>query len=117
MDSNLILASGPPMSWKEYRGGQKNAILGGAVHEGLADTKEKAEEEIEKGNIQVSSCQEYNCVGSLAGIYTASMPVLVVEDTVSGNRSFCTLFEEIGRASCRKECRCRGWWSGQYERK
>jgi len=93
MDSNLILASGPPMSWKEYRGGQKNAILGGAVHEGLADTKEKAEEEIEKGNIQVSSCQEYNCVGSLAGIYTASMPVLVVEDTVSGNRSFCTLFE------------------------
>src|SRR5699024_11617493 len=82
MDSNLILASGPPMSWKEYRGGQKNAILGGAVHEGLADTKEKAEEEIEKGNIQVSSCQEYNCVGSLAGIYTASMPVLVVEDKI-----------------------------------
>src|SRR5699024_1249513 len=31
--------------------------------------------------------------GSLAGIYTASMPVLVVEDTVSEERSYCTLFE------------------------
>jgi hypothetical protein len=36
-------------------------------------------------------------VGSVAGIYTASMPVLVVENATHGNRAFCNLFEGPSR--------------------
>jgi hypothetical protein len=31
MSPNMILTSGPPMPWTEYYGGQRNAVLYGAV--------------------------------------------------------------------------------------
>ena len=35
----------------------------------------------------------YGCVGSLAGVYTASMPVFVVENPPFGNTAFCNFYE------------------------
>lgn len=93
MTSNVILTSGPPMSWESYTGGQRQAVIGGVIYEGLADTPEGADAAIRKGDVQVLPCQDFECIGSLAGIHTASMPVLVVEDGNSGNRAYCTLFE------------------------
>ena len=36
---------------------------------------------------------EAGCVGSLAGIYTASMPVFVVENRAHGNTGYCNMYE------------------------
>ena len=36
MRRNLVLTSGPTMPWSEYTGGQRTAILGSVVYEGLA---------------------------------------------------------------------------------
>ena len=36
---------------------------------------------------------EFGCVGSLAGIYTASMPVLVVKNGERGNLAYCNFYE------------------------
>lgn len=89
----VILTSGPAMAWSHYVGGQREAIIGGALFEGLAETRAEADAKLAAGEIQVAGCQDYACVGSLAGIYTASMPVFVVENTAGGNVAFCNMYE------------------------
>lgn len=89
----LILTSGPTMPWSSYRGGQRTAVLGAAVNEGLAADVDAAADALAAGEVEVAGCQDHGCVGSLAGVTSASMPVLVVEDATTGERSFCTLFE------------------------
>jgi hypothetical protein len=96
-DRSTVLTSGAPLKWEEYRGGQRTGILGGAIFEGLARDAEEAEAKLASGEIRVRSCGDYGCVGSLAGIYTASMPVLVVENRNGGNRAYCNLFEGVSR--------------------
>src|SRR5687768_10645804 len=71
---NLILTSGPPMPWPDYGGGQREAIIGGALFEGLATDRDEAIAKLDAGDIAVGACHDYGCIGSLAGIYTASMP-------------------------------------------
>ncbi|MGP4056012.1 DUF1116 domain-containing protein [Mycobacterium sp. 4D054] len=90
---NLVLTSGAPMAWPEYTGGQREALIGGALFEGLAHSREDAIAGFASGRIEVGACQDYAAVGSLAGIYTASMPVFVVENRTHGNRGFCNFYE------------------------
>lgn len=93
MRRDLVLTSGPTMPWAEYTGGQRTAILGSVIYEGLAHDVAAAEAALDSGNVTVAGCQDYGCVGSLAGVTSASMPVLVVEDRSGGGRAYCTLFE------------------------
>ncbi len=88
-----ILTSGPPMAWEHYTGGQRAGIIGGALFEGLAADPNDADRKLRDGRIPLRPCHDHGCVGSLAGIYTASMPVFVVENRQGGNRGFCNLFE------------------------
>lgn len=97
MTRETILTSGAPLAWDEYTGGQRGAIIGGAVFEGLARDPTEAETKLRRGAIRLRPCHDHGCVGSLAGIYTASMPVLVVENRPFGNRGFCNLFEGVSR--------------------
>jgi hypothetical protein len=91
--SRTILTSGPRLPWKRYMGGQRDAIIGAALYEQLASNPQDADERIARGDIDIRGCQELGCVGSLAGIYTASMPVFVVRDSHTGRQAFCNLFE------------------------
>ncbi|MEA2229800.1 MAG: hypothetical protein QOF04_3430 [Solirubrobacteraceae bacterium] len=93
LDERTILTSGAPLPWDEYTGGQRTAVIGGALFEGLADSPEQADARLRSGEIVVAGCQDHGVVGSLAGVTTPSMPVLVVEDAERGTRAFCTLFE------------------------
>ncbi len=92
-----VLTSGAPLPWDEYVGGQRRAVIGGALFEGLAASEEEAEARIRSGEITVSTCHEHDCAGSVAGIYTASMPVFVVENRAAGNRGFCNFYEGPSR--------------------
>lgn len=93
MTRTTILTSGPPLPWELYAGGQRAGIIGGALFEGLASDPDEAEARLRAGELRVRPCHDHGCVGSLAGIYTASMPVFVVENRQGGNRGFCNLFE------------------------
>ena len=73
------------------------AVLHAAVYEGLAADAEEAEAAIRAGRIRLAACHDHGCVGSVAGIYTASMPVFVVENARYGNRGFCNLYEGESR--------------------
>jgi len=94
----VVLTSGPPLPWSSYSGGQREAIIGGVLHEGLAADRAEAISLLDSKQVQVHGCHDHGCVGSLAGVTTASMPVLVVEDSLTGARGFCTLFEGASSA-------------------
>lgn len=93
MTRNMILTSGPALPWNSYTGGQRAGIVGAAVFESLAADPSSAEQMLASGEIIVDGCQNHGCVGSLAGIYTASMPVFVVRDKTSGKIGCCNFYE------------------------
>jgi hypothetical protein len=97
MIPTTILTSGAPMPWDAYTGGQRRAIVGAAVYEGLAADEDEAVRRLDAGAIQVSACHDHGCIGSVAGIYTASMPVFVVENQRHGTIGFCNLYEGESR--------------------
>jgi Protein of unknown function (DUF1116) len=97
MTPGTILTSGAPLQWDEYTGGQRRAVLYAAVYEGLASDPAEADAAIRAGRIRVRSTQQHSCIGSVAGIYTASMPVLVVRDEAHGNTAYCNLYEGESR--------------------
>jgi hypothetical protein len=97
MTPETILTSGAPLPWEAYHGGQRRAVLHAAVYEELADDTDQAEAAIRSGRIRLGACHDHGCVGSVAGIYTASMPVLVVASARYGNRGFCNLYEGESR--------------------
>jgi hypothetical protein len=97
MTPETILTSGAPLPWEAYHGGQRRAVLHAAVYEELAGGVEEADAAIRTGRIRLAACHDHGCVGSVAGIYTASMPVLVVESARYGNRGFCNLYEGESR--------------------
>ncbi|MEE2662339.1 MAG: DUF1116 domain-containing protein [Pseudomonadota bacterium] len=93
MTNDTILTSGPILPWSDYYGGQRNAILGAALFEGLAESSTDADQKLASGRIRLGNCHNYNCVGSLAGVYTASMPVFVVQNATYGNTGYCNMYE------------------------
>jgi hypothetical protein len=97
MTPNTILTSGPPLPWEEYYGGQRRAVIYGAVYEGLASDEPDADKKLRDGQIVLGATHDHSCVGSVAGIYTASMPVFVVENTAAGNRAYCNFYEGESR--------------------
>jgi Protein of unknown function (DUF1116) len=97
MTPTTILTSGAPLPWEAYTGGQRRALLAAAIYEGLARDEDDAAAMLGRGEIEVSSTHEHGCIGSVAGIYTASMPVFVVENQRHGNVGFCNLYEGESR--------------------
>jgi hypothetical protein len=45
------------------------------------------------GDIEVGACHDYGCAGSMADIYTSSMPVFVVQDRALRNVGHCNFYE------------------------
>ena len=97
MTPTTILTSGPPHQWEEYTGPQRNALIYGAIYEGLAGSEEEAAAKYENGELQIEPCHHHGCVGSVAGIYTASMPVFIVENAAGDNTAFCNFYEGESR--------------------
>jgi hypothetical protein len=93
MSANMVLVSGPIMEWEDYDGCQRGAIIGASIFEGLASNAYEADAGIRSGRIRLASSQDHGAVGSLTGVCSASMPVLVVRDRASGRTAMCRLNE------------------------
>src|SRR5581483_10684674 len=93
MTDNMVLTSGWPLPWEAYDGGQRRFLIYGALFEGLAADEAEAERKFASGAIALGTCHAHGCVGSVAGIYTASMPVFVVRNQTRGNVGFCNFYE------------------------
>jgi hypothetical protein len=88
MSKDIILHAGPPIRWEDMCQAQKNAILGGIIYEGLADSHSKAMKVVERGEIKLSPCHEHATVGGMTGVTTASMPVYVVKNLTYENTAY-----------------------------
>jgi len=97
MKKNLILHSGPPISWDRMSGPTRGAIIGALIYEGMAKTEAEAEKLASSGEIEYAPCHEHQSVGPMAGIVSASMPVWIVKNEEFGNYAYCTLNEGLGK--------------------
>lgn len=96
-DKSLILHSGPPVTWESMCGPMRGAVVGALIYEELASSAEKAESLIRDGKIRFAPCHHYGAVGPMAGVVSASMPVLIVENSLGGNRAYATFNEGLGK--------------------
>lgn len=97
MRPNLILHAGPPILWERMCEPQRNAVCGAVVYEGLASTVEQAAGMVAAGEVAIAPCHEHQTVGSMCGVTSWSMPVLVVRNKAFGNEACCHLYEHPGR--------------------
>ncbi|TRG40918.1 DUF1116 domain-containing protein, partial [Salmonella enterica subsp. enterica serovar Anatum] len=78
-------------------GAMKGAVTGALVFEGLAADLEEAARLAASGEITFSPCHEHDCVGSMAGVTSASMFMHIVENKTYGNRAFTNLSEQMAK--------------------
>jgi hypothetical protein len=97
LTGRMLLHSGSPIAWERMCGPMRGAIIGASLFEGWATTPEEAERLAEDGEIAFDACHHHGAVGPMAGVVSPSMPVVVVENTTAGNRSFATLNEGLGK--------------------
>ncbi|MEH7074502.1 DUF1116 domain-containing protein [Neobacillus drentensis] len=97
MTKTTILHAGPPITWDRMNGPMRGAVTGAIVFEGLASTVEEAAELAASGQITFSPCHEHNCVGSMAGVTSASMFMHVVENKTYGNIAYTNLSEQLAK--------------------
>lgn len=93
MSREIILTSGPALPFAEYVGGQRDAIIGAAQFEGLAADRDEAIDRLEGGELRIGGCHDFGAVGSLAGVYTASVPVFAMRNENGGNFGYCNFYE------------------------
>ncbi len=97
MRKDLVLHSGPPVTWERMCGPMRGAVVGGLIHEGLARDRKEAEALAASGGVRFEPCHHHDAVGPMAGVMTASMPVWILENSAFGNRAYCTLNEGLGK--------------------
>lgn len=97
MRENLILHAGPPITWERMCGPMRGAVIGALIYENKAKSPEEAETLAASGAIDFEPCHHHSCVGPMAGIITASMPVWILENATFGNKAYATLNEGLGK--------------------
>lgn len=94
---SLILHAGPPIAWDRMCPPQRHAVCGAAVYEGLAHSLDEAGAMVAAGDIGLAPCHDHCTVGSMCGVTSFSMPVLVVRNETFGTEAYCHLYEHPDR--------------------
>lgn len=103
MREDLILHSGPPITWDRMLDGQQGAVICAALFEGLADSVADAEERFADGDIDLDPAHDHHATGPGSGAISASMPVFVVRDARTGVEGYCTIAELLMVFGCYDE--------------
>ena len=97
MTPKTILHAGPPITWEKMCGAMKGAVTGALVFEGLAKDLDDAAELAASGEITFSPCHEHDCVGSMAGVTSASMFMHIVKNKTYGNIAYTNMSEQMAK--------------------
>ncbi|MGC6768532.1 acyl-CoA synthetase FdrA [Enterococcus sp. LJL51] len=92
-----LLHAGPPIAYEEMTGPMQGSCIGAALFEGWAKNESEARTLLENGQIRFIPCHHVKAVGPMGGITSGNMPVLVVENRLTGNQAYCTMNEGIGK--------------------
>ena len=96
-NARVLLHAGPPVAWHDMCGPMQGAMIGAVLYEGWTDTPEKAQTMLEKSEIEFAQCHDFDAVGPMTGIISASMPLIKVREASNGNISYTNINEGIGR--------------------
>ena len=91
MTETTVLVPGPPLPVERLTTPIRTAVCGAAVHEKLAKTKEEAWEMVLRGEITVAQAQDHQCGCAACMVVSASMPVIVAEDSVYGGKGYAPI--------------------------
>ena len=97
LGERMILHAGPPIEWSRMCGPMRGAIAGIAVFEGWARDLEEGAQLAGEGAFAFQSNHDFGAVGPMTGMTTQGQPVMVVENRTTGNRSYCTINEGLGK--------------------
>ena len=97
MTKTTILHAGPPIAWDRMCGAMRGAVTGALVFEGLAKDIDDAAKVAASGAITFSPCHEHDCVGSMAGVTSASMYMHIVKNKTYGNVAYTNLSEQMAK--------------------
>ena len=95
--SRLLLHAGPPVAWADMCGPMHGAMIGAVLYEGWAQTAEQAQRLLAAGDIEFAQCHDFQAVGPMTGIISASMPLIQVREASHGNLAYTNINEGIGR--------------------
>ena len=95
--TRLLLHAGPPVDWADMCGPMQGAMVGAVLHEGWADKPERARKMLAAGEVEFAQCHDFDAVGPMTGIISASMPLIQVRDATHGNVAYSNINEGIGR--------------------
>src|SRR5262245_20679716 len=79
-----LLHAGPPIGWERMCSPMKGAVTAAIRFEGWARTIADAESLAASGDVRFAPCHSRGAVGPMAGVISASTPLLVVEDAANG---------------------------------
>ena len=96
MTERTILHAGPAIAWERMCGPQRRGVIGAILYEGLAAGEAEAEALVERGAVRLAPCHEHGAVGGMAGITSASSPMVVVRDETHGNLGYSQLYQGPG---------------------
>lgn len=97
MTKTTILHAGPPVAWDDMNGPMRGAVTGALIFEGLASNLDEAFKLAGSGEITFSPCHEHDCVGSMAGVTSASMYMHIVKNQIYGNIAYTNLSEQMAK--------------------
>lgn len=92
----VVLHAGPPIAAGSLCGPMRGAVVGAAVYEGWAQDLGEAEALLDRGSIALGCTHDEGAVGPMAGVISASMPLLEVRDARHGITAYAPLNEGIG---------------------
>lgn len=96
LQERTVLHAGPPIAHENLCGPMRGAVLGAGLLEGWARTAEDAATLLNIGEIGLACTHDWDTVGPMAGIISASMPLLEVRDEGNGIAAYCPINEGIG---------------------
>ncbi len=97
LDRGTFLHAGPPIDWERASGPMRGALIGAVLFEGLADSPEEAESQLDSAAYDFEPCHHRGAVGPMAGVVSPSMWMYALRDEAHGNDSWCSLNEGLGK--------------------
>ena len=91
---NTICHAGPPVTWEKMCGPMQGSVIGALIYEGLANNEMEARKIAPSMNFV--PCHSFHAVGPMTGVFSANMPVIIVENKENGNIAYSP-FNSQGR--------------------
>lgn len=94
-----LIHAGPPLEgWHEACGALRGSVVGTILHAGIATNAADAEAMAAAGEFNFLAANDYNVLGTFAGVITRNTPLLVVKNRTTGRLAGAAINEGRGKA-------------------